>query len=727
VGGGYLGNKTAGKIAAAGDGVFGIGGAATVVNQGQITGTAGIGVRLLAGGIVTNKSSGSITGGNGGVYILGGAGSVVNYGAISETGTAGGTAIYLGAGGRITNLGTVTAVASTGTNGSHGIYLNGGGTITNLGQISSGGTHGGAIKIAGALAGTLINSGTVTGGTSAVQLRGVGSVINGQSGVGGGLLVGYFAGVAAVTDASTFVNFGKIVNFGTIESTSFATTYKGLSLGAIIGGAGSINNSGLITGPAAGIVLGGTSGGGTIVNSGRIIGGTGTGVQLTGGGRVTNQSAGSITGGEGGVYILSGVGTVSNAGTIASSNPSWDGVFLDAGGRVSNSGVISGIDGVDLRNAGTVTNSGAIIGGGSGNVGGVFLGFNYSAGAFRVNNTGSIISSATGVLMRGAGSIDNGNSAATGATISGSIGVQIFGVGTVVNFGIVTGTSGIAIGLGTGNDRVVIEAGSVLHGAVAGFHPGDTFDLPCTSFSSAGTITLKSGNVLRVVENGGTFNIKLDPGQNFTGDFFHLAGDGSGGTLITENHTPPAPYSISPNPTKVLDNAGHLTFTITRTDSSGPAVVYASVVQDQGFTNNGDYTFVNDTEVNFAAGVASVKVSVGIIDTGAASGSELFRFIIQQHKTDPVSTSLASDKFTITNTTAAAAAATPRFTFADIAPTGLNSGAANSGSSSNYLPGAIAANEQAHAGGQLLFATGHPGGSLLSLAGGANHHSLLPA
>jgi hypothetical protein len=330
--------------------------------------------------------------------------------------------------------------------------------------------------------------------------------------------------------------------------------------------------------------------------------------------------------------------------------------------------------------------------------------------------------------MRGAGSIDNGNSGATRATITGSIGVQIFGVGTVVNFGTITGTGGTAIGLGTGNDRIVIENGSVLNGAVAGFHPGDTFDLPFMSFSSSGTATLNATNVLRIVENGGTFNIKLDPSQNFAGDFFHLAGDGGGGTLITENHTSPAAYSISPNPAKVLDNAGHLTFTITRTDTTGPAVVYASILQDQGFTNNGDYTFVNDTEVNFAAGVASVKVSVGIIDTGAASGSEVFRFIIQQHRTDPVSTFLASDKFTITNTTAAAAAAAmPRFTFADIAPCGIDSNAATSGNPSSYLSGAAAAHEQAPTGGQGLFATGHAGGPLLSPAGGAGHNSLLLA
>jgi len=111
-------------------------------------------------------------------------------------------------------------------------------------------------------------------------------------------------------------------------------------------------------------------------------------------------------------------------------------------------------------------------------------------------------------------------------------------------------------------------------------------------------------------------------------------------------------YSISPNPASVFDNAGQLTFTITRSDASGLGVVHARTVQDQGFTNNGDYTDLNGVEVNFAPGVFTAQVSVAIADTGLASGSEVFRLIVQQNRTDPVSTYLASDDFTIINTAA---------------------------------------------------------------------------
>ena len=73
-------------------------------------------------------------------------------------------------------------------------------------------------------------------------------------------------------------------------------------------------------------------------------------------------------------------------------------------------------------------------------------------------------------------------------------------------------------------------------------------------------------------------------------------------------------------------------------------------MQDQGFTNNGDYTDLNGDEVNFAPGVSTAQVSVAITDTGATSGSEVFRLIVQQNRRDPVSTYLATDNFTITNT-----------------------------------------------------------------------------
>ena len=112
-------------------------------------------------------------------------------------------------------------------------------------------------------------------------------------------------------------------------------------------------------------------------------------------------------------------------------------------------------------------------------------------------------------------------------------------------------------------------------------------------------------------------------------------------------------YSISPNPASVNENAGHLTFTITRSSSLSAATVYASTVQDQGYSNNGYYVGVSNQVVNFSASQSTAQVSVTINDLGLTSGSETFRFIVQQNPTDPVSTYLATDNFTINNNDAA--------------------------------------------------------------------------
>ncbi len=106
-------------------------------------------------------------------------------------------------------------------------------------------------------------------------------------------------------------------------------------------------------------------------------------------------------------------------------------------------------------------------------------------------------------------------------------------------------------------------------------------------------------------------------------------------------------YSISPNPASVNENAGSLTFTVTRSSSAGTATVYASTVQDQGYSNNGDYVGLVNQTVNFSAGQSTAQVSVTINDQGLTSGSKTFRLIVQQNSTDPVSTYLETDHFTI--------------------------------------------------------------------------------
>jgi hypothetical protein len=67
--------------------------------------------------------------------------------------------------------------------------------------------------------------------------------------------------------------------------------------------------------------------------------------------------------------------------------------------------------------------------------------------------------------------------------------------------------------------------------------------------------------------------------------------DGSGAQVafstftIVNNDTSTETYSISPGQAAVNENAGTLTFTITRSDTTQQETVLVSTLQDQGFYN----------------------------------------------------------------------------------------------------------------------------------------------
>jgi hypothetical protein len=112
-------------------------------------------------------------------------------------------------------------------------------------------------------------------------------------------------------------------------------------------------------------------------------------------------------------------------------------------------------------------------------------------------------------------------------------------------------------------------------------------------------------------------------------------------------------FSINPTSPTFNENAGTVTFTISRTDTSQGATVYASTVQDQGITNpNNDFYYngILNQVVAFASGAATAQVHLNINDLGLTSGAEAFRLIVQQNSGDPITTSLASDTFIISNT-----------------------------------------------------------------------------
>src|SRR5439155_32310 len=79
----------------------------------------------------------------------------------------------------------------------------------------------------------------------------------------------------------------------------------------------------------------------------------------------------------------------------------------------------------------------------------------------------------------------------------------------------------------------VIDQPGQFAGTIGNFATFDFIDLATAAFSSAGTVNLAAGNVLKVSENGTTYSLQLDPAQSFAGATFHLANDGAGGTDIT--------------------------------------------------------------------------------------------------------------------------------------------------------------------------------------------------
>jgi hypothetical protein len=583
--GGSVTNEAAGLISGHAAGVHSDLAAATVTNYGTIeqTGTAGSGIRLGGGGAVTNRAHATVTGygsavfiqGSGSVsnsgYIAGRSGfgvklfsgfghsaAVVNYGTILVTGTAAkpvnsylntyksGVAIYgaetvsnpgtyIGRG-TLRNLGTIEADGT----GSVGVYLSGG-TLVNGGYRTVGsafnfyaghisGAYGGIATSYLAL--SVDNPGTIVGSAGfGVKLSSGGTVTN----EGGGLING-------ATEAIVSLGAGSVTNYGAVGEYLYAPKYGVfLQNGGIVTNGGSLASTASIIASTDGVLIFYP---GIVVNDGIIYGATGSGIELGAGGTITNNQYGTIGGNGYGVKVVGASGTVSNFGTIQSKATNSDAVSLAAGGTVTNRGLISSMRaGVSFGNtAGTIDNFGTIVStapisltAGTG----VYL----QSGGLITNEAGASISAPRlAVSLAFFGTTGAGATLSNSGTLKGFVGVAIgasdTGNNTIVNFGKIAGTGGIAISLGAGNDRVVIESGSSLQGAVGNFHPGDTFDLPFLTFDTAGNANLLSGNVLEIIENSGTVDINLDPNQDFTGDTFHPAPDSGSGTLVIESANP---------------------------------------------------------------------------------------------------------------------------------------------------------------------------------------------
>lgn len=273
---------------------------------------------------------------------------------------------------------------------------------------------------------------------------------------------------AHLTEAAFNFIATSVINAGTITSASASGGGSGVN---VFSGAGTVTNSGTITGDVMG-----------------------DGVLLHGGGSITNSTSGIINGESTGVQSGGAPGTVTNAGTIEGTGSASIGVlFSDSLGVFDN----------------TLTNSGTIIG-------------NSTAVRFGAGN--DLLKILPGASFTGL--VDGGGGTNT-LELTGSTSVgRLTGLGTsFTNFGTLRLDSGAQWTLaGTGSNSL----GTV---AITGFTALDTIDLTDLAFASVSGVF---GNNALVLTNA-TAQETLHIQGNFSSSDFHFSSDGSGGTNILLN------------------------------------------------------------------------------------------------------------------------------------------------------------------------------------------------
>lgn len=106
-------------------------------------------------------------------------------------------------------------------------------------------------------------------------------------------------------------------------------------------------------------------------------------------------------------------------------------------------------------------------------------------------------------------------------------------------------------------------------------------------------------------------------------------------------------YSFLPQ-TIELNDSGYFEFPfmVVRTDSSTEETIYVSTAQNQGYTNNGDYTALLYEPITFAVNESENMVTVRVLGDNEVEGDETFGLIVQDI---PDGTVLATATFTIVN------------------------------------------------------------------------------
>ena len=340
--------------------------------------------------------------------------------------------------------------------------------------VGFGGTAYG-IDVRGAGA-TVTNAGIIGAKYYAIALRHGGTASNSISGV----LYAHGTDIVALTATSAVINSGSL---------------SGANGGILLAAGGYARND------ATGVI--------NVVNGyGMVIG--------TGGGTMVNF--GHVTQTKNGFAFSGGVGmgrpaTLVNQGNQGGGSISgFAGVWVDFGGAVTNAanGTITGVQYgvVGFNNVVTPVTTGTTIDN-SGSIGGTFWRVLFKAGGTVTNRAGASISGP----FKGVAVYNIGATIANYGTITGGTGI-IFNDQTatanqtVINGGLIVGTSSSAVGFGKGDLRLVVKPGAAFQGAVDGGGGANVLELGGVGaglLSGLGTTITNFGSI--VFDGGANWTI----------------------------------------------------------------------------------------------------------------------------------------------------------------------------------------------------------------------------
>jgi subtilase-type serine protease len=255
----------------------------------------------------------------------------------------------------------------------------------------------------------------------------------------GGLIRGDLSDGMKTGSNASITNYGEI---STGDSKVDTDKFDGIDIDSATGV--SVTNYGLISGGRHGIT---TDLGATLSNFGTVIGRNGSGFGSDGSGTVINY------------------GTITGANNGLQPNGDGDGVDIDLIGHIENYGTIQGMGASGVDKNGFANGSEGIAAGGG------YI-FNAKSAMISGANSGILVDDGSGGSGVGATYLENHG------TIRGldGFGVKFVGVfdDQVINAGLISGSNGLALDLGGGNDSLTLRNGSHFSGLVDGGSGTDT-------------------------------------------------------------------------------------------------------------------------------------------------------------------------------------------------------------------------------------------------------------